>query len=163
MLRVDAADRADVARDERGRLVARAACHDDVARRAVEGAVEIRRAAGHVHGAGAAGGARRCLPRLRDRLVRHAARVDDLDLRLARDLDMTVREQALTDRLGVGERDLASEESRGERRHGRLKSLDAHRRGSAVAALRKRSAAQPSSSTVSTCVQPGWAGRSPAR
>ena len=112
-----AADRADVAGDEGGRLVACPPSDDDARRQARKGAVEVRGAPGDVHRVRRAGRPADGLTRFRDRLVRHAARVDDLDLASLVDLGVAVREQPLPDRLRVGERDLAPQEARRERRH----------------------------------------------
>ena len=80
-IRLDAADRADVAGDERRRLLAAARDDDDVVRQAGERvAGEVRAAAGDVDAAVRARRACRLLARLRDRLVRDAARVDDRDV-----------------------------------------------------------------------------------
>ncbi len=127
MLGVDAADRAYVACDEGRSLVARPPRDDDVRRGVAEDAVEVRGAAGDVHRPRRARRPRRSLARLRHCLVRHATRVDDLDLTAFGDLVMPVREQPLTNRLRVGERDLASEEARRERRHAEPMRLDARR------------------------------------
>ncbi len=117
VLRVDAADRANVAGDECRGFGAGPPCDDDVRRRPVEGAFEVRGAPRHVDRARRTRRARGGLTRLRDRFVRDAARVDDLDLAALCDLEMTVGEQPLADRLSVRERDLAAEEPRRERRH----------------------------------------------
>ena len=95
------------------------------------------------------------LARLRDRLVRDAARVDDRDLPSLVDLRVPVREQALPRRLGVGERDLAAEEARREGGHRRpeIRRSRAERgRPPSRRARRRRRGCQP-----------GWAGCSPAR
>ena len=126
----DAPDGTDVCRDEPRCVVAGARGDDDVLGRAGERAFEARRAARHVDRPGRARGPCCRLPRLRDGLVRHAAGVDDLDLASRRDLGVAVAEQALTDRLCVGERDLASEKARREGRHAKPKSLDGRIGGS---------------------------------
>ena len=72
-----------------------------------------------------AGGACRGLPRLRETLVRDAARVDDGDVARRRDLAVAVAEQPLAQRLGVGLRDLAAEKADGEARH-RAENLLTH-------------------------------------
>ena len=78
---------------------------------------EVRAAARHVHARVSPCGARDLLARLRDRLVRDAARVHDGDVSAALDLGVTVGEQTLANPLNVGLRDLAAEEAGGERRH----------------------------------------------
>ena len=80
-VRLDAADRADVAGDEGGRLLAALRDDDDVLGQSGERvAREVRAAARHVDAAVRARCARGFLARLRDGLVRHAAGVDDRDV-----------------------------------------------------------------------------------
>ena len=114
---VDAADRADVAGDERGRLLRAPGDDDDVGRHVRERVREVRAATGDVDAAVRASRARDFLPRLGDGLVGHAARVHDRDLGAARELAMAVGDQALPHGLGVGVRDLAAEEAHVERGH----------------------------------------------
>ena len=151
---VDAADRADVAGDERGRLLRAPGDDDDVVRHLRERVREVRAATRDVDAACERRRARDFLPRLGDGLVGHAARVHDRDLGAARELAMAVGDQALPHGLGVGVRDLAAEEAHVERGH--VQDRTDYRR-------RKRSAAQPSSDRVSTCSQPLACGRSPVR
>jgi hypothetical protein len=118
-IRLDAADRTDVAGDELRRLLAAARDDDDVVRQARERVLcEVRAAAGHVDAAVGARGARGLLARLRDGLVRHAARVDDRDVRAVVALLVAVCEQPFAHLVGVDMRDLAAEEPDRERRHG---------------------------------------------
>ena len=119
-VRLDAADRADVARDELRRLLAPPRDDDDVVRQAGERVPgEVRAATGDVHAPVRARRASRLLARLRNGLVRDAARVDDGHVGAAVALLMTVREQPLAHRVRVDVRDLAAEEADGERRHRR--------------------------------------------
>ena len=78
---------------------------------------EVRAAAGDVDAPVRARGARGLLARLRDGLVRDAARVDDRDVGGAVALDVPVGEQPLAHLVRVDVRDLAAEEADGERRH----------------------------------------------
>ena len=80
-------------------------------------AVEVRRAAGDEDAAVRARRARGRLPRLRERLVRDAAGVDDRDVRFAGALHVPVGEQALAHLLRIEVGDLAAEEADIERRH----------------------------------------------
>ena len=115
------ADRPDVAGHDAGRLLAPARHDGDVRRQAREGICrEIRRAARHIDAAMCPRGARSGVPRLADRLVRDATRVDHRDLRTSvlRLFDVAVAEEALTDLVSIGMRDLAAEKADGERRHG---------------------------------------------
>ena len=116
-VRLDAADRADVARDDVGNVLARPCDHGDVGRDLLEGVTQVRGAARHVDPSVRPRGARDGLARLRDGLVRHAARVDDGDVAVARDLHVPVAEQALAHCLRVGVRHLAAQEADGEARH----------------------------------------------
>ena len=65
--------------------------------------------------------ARYGLTRLRDGLVRHATGIHDGYIGVARpvgaDLRVAIGEEPLADRLGIGERHLATKKSNGERRH----------------------------------------------
>ena len=118
-VRLHAADRADVARDELRRLLAPARDHDDVLRQPGERVPgEVRAAAGDVDAPVRARRAGRLLARLRDRLVGDAARVDDGHVGAAVALGVAVGEQPLAHRVRVDVRDLAAEEADGERRHG---------------------------------------------
>src|SRR5439155_694471 len=60
------------------------------------------------------------MPRLANRLVRHAAGVDHGDVRRTVPLLVPVGEQTLADALGIGMRDLAAKEPDGERGHRRV-------------------------------------------
>ena len=71
---------------------------------------EASGAAGEKDPGVAARGARGRLAALRERLVRHAAAVDDRDIGPARRLEVAVREQPLTDHMRIDMRDLAAEE-----------------------------------------------------
>ena len=110
-LALHAGDGADVARDG-GRCVLAGARDDvDVVRQPGERSFEIRRAAGHVDAPMTARRARRGLARLRDGLVRHAARVHHRDLARAGALLVPVRQQALARQLRIHEGHLAAEEA----------------------------------------------------
>ena len=74
-------------------------------------------AAGHVDAGMRAGSAGRSLPRLREALVRDAARVHDGDVTGALDLVVAVADEPLAQRLGVGLGHLAAEKTDGEARH----------------------------------------------
>ena len=116
---LDAADRTDIGGDGVGELLAPTGDHPDVVGQAGERLRSERLAAQPVTIDAGVGprGLRRRLAGLRDRLVRDAARVDDGDVSGTGRLAVTVREQALPDRLLVGERHLAPEEPRRERGH----------------------------------------------
>ena len=129
-----AADRADIAGHCLGRILAAARYDRDVAG---HGRERLRREVGcatrHEDTAARARRLRHCLPRLRDRLVRDAARVDHRNVRGARGLGMPVREEPLADRLLVRERDLAAQEAGGERGHaGRVDACERLRLGRAL-------------------------------
>ena len=120
MIRLNAPDRTDAGCDEVGGVLAAARDDGDVVREAVEAALgEVRTASGHEDATVRASGARSRLPRLADRFVRDATRVDDRDVGAGTGgrLEMPVGQQAGADRLRVGERDLAAEETGRERRH----------------------------------------------
>ena len=119
-IRLHAADRADVARDELRRLLAPARNHDDVVGQTGERVHgEVRAAAGHVHALVSACRASRLLARLRHGFVRDAAGVDDGHVRAAVALLVAVGEQPLAHRVRVDVRDLAAEKADGEARHAR--------------------------------------------
>ncbi len=110
-VRLDAAERADVAGDERSRLLG--ALRDDghVRGQSCEPAwSEIRGTTGQVDAPVGAGGARGGLAALREPLVRHAAAVDDNDVRAGRCFGVAVGEQAFADLASIDVRDLAAEE-----------------------------------------------------
>ncbi len=135
--RLDARDRADIACHGCGSVLAPLRDDDDVVREPGERVLrKIRRAAGDVDAAVRACQARDRLARLRNRLVRHAARADDGDVGVSGALQMSVGKQPLAHRMGVDMRHLATEKSDRERRHG------AERYSSASS---QTSAAQPSS------------------
>jgi hypothetical protein len=155
---VDAADRADVARDEVRGVLAPATYDGDVVGEPDERvANQVRRAARHVHALVCARGPSSLLARLRHGFVRDAASVDDGDVRVALTLCVAVRDEPLPELLRVGVRDLAPEEANGERRHAR----DRTRAPRYVS--RKRSAAQPSRTRRSTCSPRSICGRSRSR
>ena len=138
---LDAADRADVAGDERGRLLGAAGDDGDVRGQAASApGVEVRGAAGQVDAAVGARGARGRLAALRDRLVRDAAAVDHRDVGGRRcGLDVTVGEQALADLVGVDVRDLAAEEFDAEAHCSRDRTArSVARRGQRLAAEHRR-------------------------
>ena len=113
------ADRAHVAGDERGRLLAPLCDDEHVARQAAERFCrEICTAAGDVDARVGTRCARRFLARLRKRLVRDAARVHDRDLCAVVALAVPVGEQALPHLVRVDVRDLAAEKADREARHG---------------------------------------------
>ena len=148
-IRLHAADRTDVARDELRRLLAAARDHDDVLGQPGERVPgEVRAAARDVHAAVGARRAGRLLAGLRDGFVGDAARVDDGHVGTAVALLVTIREQPLAHRVRVDVRDLAAEEADGERRHGRNSS---------------RSAAQPSRTRRSSSCHPSTRGSSRSR
>src|SRR5207244_2972311 len=96
----DAGDRADVAGDERRRLLRAPADDGHVLRQAGEPAAgEVGAAAGHVDAPVGAGGAGGGLAALCERLVRDATAADHGDVRLLPRTGgrVTVREQAFTD------------------------------------------------------------------
>ena len=141
-LRLHAADRADVARDEPRRLLAASGDHDDVVREPGERVPgEVRAAAGDVHAPVRARRASRLLARLRHGFVGDAARVDDRHVGVAVALLVAVREQRLAYRVGVDMRDLAAEEADGEGGHPRDRRQLAR-------ATRPRRAAQPARARV---------------
>src|SRR5262249_59249244 len=80
---------------------------------------EVRSAAGDVDAPVRARRAGRLLPRLCDRLLGDATRVDDGHVGAAVTLLVAVREQPLPYRVRVDVRDLAAEEADGEARHPR--------------------------------------------
>ena len=150
--RLDARDRADVARRPPPASPRPPPDDDDVLRDALERILpEVRRATGDVDTAVRAREASDGLARLRDRLVRHAARADDGDVGDACALRMAVGEQALANRMGVDVRHLAAEKTDREGRHRRQRysSLAPHVRGPAVELARGRSRAQPNWSKAS--------------
>jgi hypothetical protein len=115
---VRTAESADVGRNEARSVLAPHRDDSHVPGQAGEGPPrEIRAAAGHVHPLRPPRRAPRCLSRLRNRLVRDAARADDRHVGLSCDFDMTVGKQTLTYLLHVHLRDLAAEEIDGEGRH----------------------------------------------
>ncbi len=115
-VRPDTADRADVAGDLLDRLLDLPADDGHVRRQPRErGLREPGAAARHEDAVVRACRTRGGLPRLRERLVRDAAGVDDGDLACA--LDVAVAEQPLAHRLRVGVGDLAAEEGDREPRH----------------------------------------------
>ena len=116
-LALDAADRADVAGDRRGCLLAGLRDDVHVLGQPSEGTLEVRRAAGDVDAVMSARSPCHGLPRLGHRLVRHAARVDDRDVRFTVALHVPVGEQPLTSQLRIREGHLAAEEAHGEGRH----------------------------------------------
>ena len=75
--RLHAADRADVAGNGSGNVLARLRDHRDVGRHVLERRAEVRGAARDVDPAVSSRGAGDGLTRLRDGLVRDAARIDD--------------------------------------------------------------------------------------
>src|SRR5581483_9136027 len=118
----DAADRADVTRDERGCLLRATIDDDDVLRKAAEAlTAEVRAAAGDVDARVRPRRARGGLAALRERLVRHAAAADDghVGRRAVRRERMPVRKQTVADLEGIDVRHLAAEESDVEPRHAR--------------------------------------------
>ena len=150
---LDAADRADVAGDELGRLLAAARDDDDVLGQPGErGFGEVGAATGDVDAPMGARGARGLLARLRDGLVRDAAGVDDGDVGAVAALGVPVGEEPLAHLVRIDVRDLAAEEAHGERRH----SGECYSRSN-------RSAAQPSSSALSRRRHPAAVGRSRSR
>ncbi len=163
MLRPDAADRADVARDRVCRLFARPCDDGHVAGEPVEPRTgKAGGATRHEHTRVGARRPRYGLARLRHGLVGHAAGVHDGDVGAGLGLDVPVREQAFTDRLRVGERDLAAEEARRERRHGprELRRLCA---ADGLQPNRRARAGRPSSSAGSRVVRQPDTRRSPPR
>ena len=114
---LDAGDSADVSRDGVRYVLARPRDDSDVRRYPFECGPQVRRAPRDVDAAVRPRGARHGLPRLRDRLVRDAARVHDGDVADACRLDVPVGEQALAHGLSVRVRHLAAEEADGEGRH----------------------------------------------
>ena len=117
--RLHAADRADVAGNGSGHLFARSRDHRDVGRDLLEGRSEVRGAARDVDAAVRPRGAGDGLTRLRDGLVRDAARIHDRDVTRARHLAVAVAEQPLANGLRVRVRHLAAQEAHGEGRHRR--------------------------------------------
>ncbi len=114
----DAADRADVARDELRRPLSGKTDDCDVLGQAGERvAGKVGRTARHVDPLRSSRGAARCLARLAHGLVGDAARVHDGDVRRLARLDVAVGDQALADLLDVRLGDLAPEEVDRERRH----------------------------------------------
>ena len=99
---------ADVACDERRRLLGAPGDDGDVGRKAR--GVEVRGAAGEVDACVGARRARGCLAALRRGLVRDAAAVHHGDVRRAGGLRVAVGEQPLADLVGVHVRDLAAQE-----------------------------------------------------
>ncbi len=117
-VRLDAADRPHVARDERGGLLAPFRDDDDVRRQPGEARrAEVGAAAGDVDATVRASGARRRLAALRDRLVRHAAGADHRDVGVLGPLVVAVAQQRLAHLVRVDVRDLAAQEVDTERRH----------------------------------------------
>ena len=117
-VRLDAADRADVARDEARRLLAPSRHDDDVVRKPGERVGgEVRSAPGDVDAPVRARRASRLLARLRHGLVRDAAGVDHRDVGAVVALRMPVGEQPLAHVVRVDVRDLAAEKADGEARH----------------------------------------------
>ena len=113
---LDAADRANVPGDVGRRLLA-SPLHDlHVLGKPAEGVGEVGGTPRDVDAAMRARGPSGRLSRLTNRFVRHAARVDDSDLRPGA-LHMPVAEQGLAHRVCVRVRDLAPQEADGERRH----------------------------------------------
>ena len=145
---LDAADRADVAGDGLDRLLDLARNDRDVRGKPGEGGLgEPGPAAGHVHARMRASRSRGGLARLREALVRDAARVHDGNVAASLHLAVAVAEQPLAQRLRVGLRDLAAEETDGEARHRAAKSTDAradrppsHRPGRAARSCSPRGA-----------------------
>ena len=118
-IRLDAADRADVACDVARRLLAPSRDDDDVVRKPGERiGGEVRSAAGDVDAPVRARRARGFLARLRHGLVRDAAGVDHRDVGAVVTFRVPVREQPLAHVVRVDVRDLAAEEADGEARHG---------------------------------------------
>ena len=116
---LDAADRADVTRDERRSLLAALRDDGDVLRQAGECVEQVRAAAGDVDTFVQACGPRCRLAALRDGLVGDAARADHGDVGAGVSLVVAVAEQRLAHLVHVGVADLAAEEVDAERRHAR--------------------------------------------
>ena len=116
---LNAADRPDVACDERRGVLAPSCDHGDIRGQAGEGAaIEVRAAAGQIDAAVRPRRARRSLAALRDGLVRDAAGADHRDIGgLGPAFGVAVAEERLTHLVHVGMRDLAAEEVDAERRH----------------------------------------------
>ena len=93
--------------------------HGHVGRDLLEGRWEVRGATRDVDASVRPRGAGDGLTRLRDGLVRDAARIHDRDVTRARHLAVAVAEQSLANRLRVRVRDLAAQEAHGEGRHRR--------------------------------------------
>ena len=156
---LDAADRADIARDEGTAASSPFAGDDDVRRAApANAALEVRGAARHVHGACARAAARdaACRDFETASWVTQHVLTTAISPPLV-DLDVTVREQPLADRLGVGERHLAA---RGIA--SRTSPSGRARRSSAIglAGVAWRSGRRPTrrARSRSTCRQPGVCG-----
>ena len=117
-VRLDAGDRPHVAGDESRRILAALRNDGDVLRQSRERVgSEVRGAPGDVDAAMRTRRSRRCLARLRDRLVRHAARADHRDVGAFAALLVAVGEQPLAHLERVDVRDLAAQEPDGEGRH----------------------------------------------
>src|SRR5581483_4546511 len=116
-----AADRADVAGDERRSLFTPTRDDGDAGRQAGErGGRQVRRTSGEVDATVRARRARGGLSRLRNGLAGDAAAADHGDVaRGVVALDVTVAKQPLAHLLRIGMRDLAAKEVDAERRHGR--------------------------------------------
>ena len=116
---LDTRDRTDIAGDRVGGLLASLRHDDDVLRQPGKGVGrEVGAAPGDVHPPVGARRTRCGVPRLPERLVRHAARVQHGDV-AAQALLVPVAQQTLAHRLGVSVRDLAAEEVDRESRHPR--------------------------------------------
>src|SRR5262249_14254226 len=117
-LSLDAADRADVAGDERRRLLAPPVDDDDVRRQACERvALQIGGAAGDLHAPLRPRSAGGFLSRLRRGLMRAAAGVDACHVGVVDALDVTLRKQPLPHLMRIDMRDLAAKEADREARH----------------------------------------------
>src|SRR5919204_1268363 len=115
----DAAERAELAGDERRSVLRRARDDGHVLGHARErGAAQIRTAPRHVDVAVRPRRTRDGMARLPDRLVRDPARVDDCNVAFVGEFAMTFAKQAFPHGLYIGLRNLAAEEADGKARHG---------------------------------------------